>query len=87
VEADVFDVAGLVEQDRALGEAFNVVLGKNEPMIGGRPRNSLVLVKFEESSGIAKVAQFALAAIPLEVAELVEGFLELAGEALAVEAE
>jgi len=44
-------------------------------------------MEFEDRGGVAKVAPQALEALELEFAELVEGFLELAGEALAVDAE
>jgi hypothetical protein len=43
-------------------------------------------MEFEDGGSVAKVAPLTLAALGLEVAELVEGLLELAGEALAVEA-
>jgi hypothetical protein len=43
-------------------------------------------MEFEDGGSIAKVAPLALEALGLDVAELDEGLLELAGEALAVEA-
>jgi hypothetical protein len=46
-----------------------------------------VLMEFEDGGSVAKVAPLALEALGLEVAELDEGLLELAGEALAVDAE
>ena len=56
-------------------------------MVGGLPGNSFVLMEFEEGGGVFEVAALALAAVGLDLAERVEGFLELAGEALAVDAE
>ena len=44
-------------------------------------------MEFEDGGSVAEVAPVALEALGLEFAELVEGLLELAGEALAVEAE
>ena len=56
-------------------------------MIGGIPRNSFVLVEFEEGGGVFEVATLALGAVGLDVAERVQAFLELAGEAVAVHSE
>ena len=44
-------------------------------------------MEFEDGGSVAKVAPMALDTLGLKVAELVEGLLELAGEALAVQAE
>jgi hypothetical protein len=41
-------------------------------------------MEFEDGGSVAKIAPLALEALGLEVAELDEGPLELAGEALAV---
>ena len=41
---------------------------------------------FVHGGSVARVASLTLEALGLDFAELVEGFLELAGEALAVEA-
>ena len=49
--------------------------------------NSFVFVEFEEGGGALEFAGFAVAALGFEGAELVERFLELAGEALRVHAE
>ena len=57
-----------------------------EAILGGVVRNSFVFVEFEEG-GAFEVVLLAVAAFGLEGAELVECLLELAGEALAVEAE
>jgi len=58
-----------------------------EAILGGIVRNSFVFVEFEEGGGAFEVVLLAVAAFGLEGAELVECLLELAGEALAVEAE
>jgi hypothetical protein len=60
---------------------------KNEAMIGGLPRNSFVFMQFEEGGGVSEVAALALGAVGLDFAERVQGFLELAGEAVRVQAE
>ena len=87
MEADAFDVAGFVEALLEFGEALDFAFRKNEAMVGGLPGDSFVFMQFEECGGIAEVALFALAAVCLDFAELAEVLLELAGEALAVEAE
>jgi hypothetical protein len=87
VEKRVFDVARLVEKFEAIGEAFNVILRKNEAMIGGLPGNSSVFVEFEEGGGVLKIVALGLSAVGLDFAELVEALLELAGKALALDAE
>ncbi len=46
-----------------------------------------MFVEFEEGGGVFEIALLALAALGLDGAELSERFLELAGEALRVEAE
>jgi len=56
-------------------------------MIGGLPGNSFVFMEFQECGGVLQVAAIALATIGLDFAELVQGFLELAGEPLVVHAE
>ena len=56
-------------------------------MIGGLPGNSFVFVEFEEGGGVLEVAALALGAAGLKVAEGGESFLELAGKALALDAE
>jgi hypothetical protein len=43
-------------------------------------------MEFEDRGGVAEVASQAFEALKLDFAELIEGLLELAGEALAVEA-
>ncbi|HMD47962.1 MAG TPA: hypothetical protein VKG79_02645 [Bryobacteraceae bacterium] len=83
----MFNVTGLVEEPEAIGEAFDVGFRKNEAIIGRVPGNCSVFVEFEEGGGVLKIAAFALGAGGLDFAEGVEGFLELAGEALALDAE
>ena len=56
-------------------------------MIGGLPRNSFVFMEFEEGGGVFEVAALALDAVSLDLAEVVDGLLELAGEPLVVQAE
>ncbi len=56
-------------------------------MIGRLPGNSFVFMEFEEGGGVFEVAALALGAVGLNLAELVEAFLELAGETLALDAE
>jgi hypothetical protein len=56
-------------------------------MVGGLPGNSFVFVVFEEGGGVFEVAALALDAVGLDIAELVDGLLELAGEPLVVQAE
>ena len=55
--------------------------------MGGIPRDSFVLMVYEQGGGVLEIALLALAAPGLDGAELVEGFLELAGEALAMQSE
>src|ERR1700689_2270265 len=56
-------------------------------MLGGLPRNSFVFVEFEDGGGVLEVATLALGAVSLDFTERVKAFLELAGEALVVQAE
>src|ERR1035438_770141 len=56
-------------------------------MIGRLPGNAFVFVEFEDCGGVLEFAALMLAALELDVAELVERLLELAGESCAVEAE
>src|ERR1017187_5430287 len=56
-------------------------------MIGGLPRNSFVFVKFEDGGGVFELAALVLGAVELDIAELIERLLELAGEAGAVQSE
>ncbi|MBV9772040.1 MAG: hypothetical protein JOZ32_20875 [Bryobacterales bacterium] len=56
-------------------------------MVGRLPGNSFAFMEFEESGGVFEVAALALGAIRLDRAEGVEALLELAGEALTLDAE
>jgi hypothetical protein len=87
VETHVFDVASLVEELEVIGEAFYMGFRKNEAIINGGPRNSSVFMEFEEGGGVFEIAAFALGTGGLDFAEGVEGALELAGEALALDTE
>ena len=55
-------------------------------MIGGLPGNSFVFVEFE-GGGVLEVAALAVSAVSVDVAERVQAFLELAREALALNAQ
>jgi hypothetical protein len=46
-EAHVFDMASLVEEFQAGGEAFDFLIRKNEAMVGWMEGNSLVFVEFQ----------------------------------------
>jgi hypothetical protein len=56
-------------------------------MIGGLPGNSFVFMEFEEGGGVPELSALALVAFGLDIEELVESFLKLSGEALALDAE
>ena len=56
-------------------------------MIGGLPGDFAVFVEFEEGSGVLEIAALAIGAVGLDLAELVEALLELAGKALALDGE
>jgi hypothetical protein len=56
-------------------------------MVGGLPGNSFLFMEFEEGGGVSEVAALSLVAFGLDIEELVESFLKLAGEALALDAE
>jgi hypothetical protein len=87
LEADCADVAGLILTHQAFRVLLDTLFRKNEAMIGGLPGNAFVFMEFQKIGGIAEVVTLLLAAIGLEVAELAEGVLELAGEAGAVESQ
>ena len=80
-------LAGLNDARHTVRVAFDFLLRKNEPSIGGIPFGSLAFVEFEDDGRVSEIALLGLAALGLEGAELVEGLLELTGEALAVETE
>ena len=81
VEADVRDVAGLVLTQHALGGALDLLFGENEAMVGGFPGLLFVLVEFQQCGGVSEVAALAVLALGLDLAQFVEGFLELARQA------
>jgi hypothetical protein len=85
LEADCTDVAGLVLTHQAFRVLLDALFRKNEAMVGGLPGNAFVFMEFQQIGGIAEVVTLLLTAFGLEVAELAEGVLELAGEAGAVE--
>jgi len=87
LEANEAGVPGLVLAHQKLGVALDLLLGKNEAILGGIPGKSFVLMVNEDLGGVAELAAFALGAFGLEVAQRCEGLLELAREAAAMEAE
>jgi hypothetical protein len=56
-------------------------------MLGGVKGNPFAFMEFQEGCGAFEVALLLVATLGLDFAELVQGFLELAGESLIVEAE
>ena len=80
-------LAGLDDARHAVGVALDLFFRKNEASIGGIPFDSFAFMEFEDDGGVFQFALFALAAVGLKGAELVERLLELAGEALAMDAE
>ena len=86
-EEAVGDIASQAETGQALGVTFHFVFRKNEAMIGWIPRNSFVFVVFEHAGRVLQIYLLSFTALCLEGAELLERLLELAGEALAVNAE
>jgi hypothetical protein len=80
-------VAGFILAHQELVVAFDLFLGKNEPMVGRVPGNPSAVMEFQEFGCVAEIAAFLVLALGLDGAELVERFLELAGEAGAVEAQ
>ena len=80
-------LAGLDDVGHAVGVALDLFFRKNEASIGGIPFDSFAFMEFEDDGGVFQFALFALAAVGLKGAELVERLLELAGEALAMDAE
>ena len=85
-QEETFDTAGVVDAHLALVECFEFGFRKNEAILGGVVRNSFAFVEFEDGGGVPEFAVFALAAFVLDRAEVFQGFVKLAGEALAVEA-
>jgi len=91
VEADVGEVVGLVLTHEEAAVRFHFRSRKNEPILAwfgrGIVLDSIVFVEFEKGGGLFQGAGLAVSAVGLEGAELVERFVELAGEALRVHAE
>ncbi len=87
IEANAADVLRLDLTDQSPGVALNLVFRKNKAIVGGFPGNSFVLMEFQDVGGVAEVAAVLVAPVVLDLAEPVERFLELAGEAGAVESE
>src|SRR5579862_6457904 len=56
-------------------------------MVGGLPGKTFVFIEFEDRGGILELAALAIEAVSLNLAKLVEGFLELAGEPMALHVE
>ena len=56
-------------------------------MVGGFPGNAFVFIEFVDGGGVFELLVLAIEAFELDVAELVERFLELSCEAGAVQAE
>jgi hypothetical protein len=91
LKKQMLDVARLVEMHHALGERFDLVARKNEPILSRIVWNSFSLMHFQYSRGTLQLAlllALLLApAIGLNFAEVFQGFLKLAGKPLAVQAE
>src|ERR1035438_2054166 len=56
-------------------------------MVGRLPGNSFVFMEFEDGGCVFELAALVLAALELDIAELIERLLELAGEAGAIQCE
>ena len=87
MEAGICDVAGLVLTQHALGGALDLLFRKNEAMVGGFPGLLFVLIEFQQRGGVSEVAALAILALGLDLAQFVEGFLELARQARALHVE
>jgi hypothetical protein len=68
----MFDVARFVESPQALGECFDLVFCKNEPILGRIVGECFVFMEFQEGRGVFEVAALALGTVGLDVAERVE---------------
>ena len=91
LETGVGGVTEGVQTHQVFCVALELFFRKNEASFVGEscgvPGKSFALMAQEELGGFGELAAFQAAAIFLNVAELIEGFLELAGEARAVKAE
>jgi hypothetical protein len=70
-------VAGFVEAHHALRCALHLVFLKNEAIIGRLPGNPFVFMVFQDCGGVFEIAEFALASVVLNGAELAERLFEL----------
>ena len=86
METGVGGVKGRVATHHVLCVALDLFFWKNEAIVRGLPGKSFVLMVYEEFGGFGEMAALHAAALFLDVAELLESFLELAGEARAVQA-
>jgi len=86
-EADCADMTGLILTHQAFRVLLDALLRKNEAMIGGLPGNAFVFMEFQKIGGIAEVAALLLASAGLEIAELSQRVLELAGETCGVKSQ
>jgi hypothetical protein len=87
VEVHMFNVARFVNALQALRECFDLLFWKNEPIIGWVVGKALMFMEFEKGRSLLEVTLSLVAALGLDFAELVQGLLELAGEAMGVQAE
>ena len=78
-------MAGLIEADQTLAEGFDFRPLKNEAIPGGFVGNPFVFVHFEEGCGAFEVASFGFAALGLDLAEFLDGLVELARETVGVQ--
>jgi len=68
-------------------ECLDFFIRKNEAILGGMVGFFILSMQSDEVGGLVELVRFLGEAVGLELAEQSEGFFELAGEALAVEAE
>ncbi len=66
---------------------FNFGARKNEPIVSGIVGGVLILVHFQNLSGIVELMLFGGATLGLDLAELIQSAFELPGEASAVSAD
>jgi len=79
--------AGLLGTVLATQKRFDLVVRKNEPILGWFIGNVFIFVHFQNLSGLVELTLFGCAALGLNLAELSKGPFELAGETLAVDAD
>jgi hypothetical protein len=87
VEKHMFDVARFVQARQALSVGLDLVMGKNEPILRRVVWNAFVFMEFQESRGALEVALLLVPALGLDLAEVVHGLLELAGESRVMQAQ